>query len=500
MIAFGDSGQLASVQAGGWLGALSRARGSFELREVMRQRDPQERRGLARVHRGEPDGYLSRKEARGELTVHSGEHARAEGEQAAIDRWADARATFGPEQVALICRDNQRRERLNQLAREHLGRIGELGEGIELAGREWRVGDRVIARRNDRERDLDNGTRATVTEVDAHDGLRVRTDSGASRQIDLEYASQHLEYAYALTGHGMQGGTVEWAEVIGRPGDFTRHWSYTALSRAREPIEILLIDDATAAQSDRAEIAPGAEQTASGPVERMAVRMRDRDDEDLAIEQLAEPGSQALNRLRAMGEEITKINGRLAELPLQELTSYERTERRLTSLQREHARLTEQRSWRERGVRKCNLAHVERQIADETERRRDLLERIGDPDAVNAEVERLKRERHELATARRELHARVIAEELDRQPRWLYEAIGPLPHTSAQRERWQRTARELAGYRLDHEITDPDRALGPNLANDPSASAARRALIDTRAALGLDAGHPGHDRGPDLGR
>ena len=47
VIAIGDSGQLSSVQAGGWLGALSRRLGSHELREVMRQRDPRERRLLA---------------------------------------------------------------------------------------------------------------------------------------------------------------------------------------------------------------------------------------------------------------------------------------------------------------------------------------------------------------------------------------------------------------------------------------------------------------------
>ena len=47
VIAIGDSGQLSSVQAGGWLGSLTRRLGSHELREVMRQRDPRERQLLA---------------------------------------------------------------------------------------------------------------------------------------------------------------------------------------------------------------------------------------------------------------------------------------------------------------------------------------------------------------------------------------------------------------------------------------------------------------------
>ena len=46
VIAIGDSGQLSSVQAGGWLGSLTRRLGSYELREVMRQRDPRERQLL----------------------------------------------------------------------------------------------------------------------------------------------------------------------------------------------------------------------------------------------------------------------------------------------------------------------------------------------------------------------------------------------------------------------------------------------------------------------
>jgi conjugative relaxase-like TrwC/TraI family protein len=54
VIAIGDSGQLSSVQAGGWLGSLSERLGSHELRDVMRQRDPRERQLLAQVRRGDP--------------------------------------------------------------------------------------------------------------------------------------------------------------------------------------------------------------------------------------------------------------------------------------------------------------------------------------------------------------------------------------------------------------------------------------------------------------
>ena len=46
VVAIGDPRQLASVQAGGWLGAIGRALGAQQLTEVMRQRNPAESRAL----------------------------------------------------------------------------------------------------------------------------------------------------------------------------------------------------------------------------------------------------------------------------------------------------------------------------------------------------------------------------------------------------------------------------------------------------------------------
>ena len=286
VVAIGDSGQLSSVQAGGWLGALTRRLGSEELRQVMRQRDPAERRALAKVHRGEPRTYLNLKRSRGELRMFAGAEPGANAERALIERWARARQRHGID-VVMICRDNARRNRLNELARSRLHELGALGHDVEIASREWAVGDRIIARRNDRGRDLDNGTRGTVAAVDEPNGLIVALDSGGVRQLDADFIESDVEHAYAVTGHGMQGGTVQWAGVIGHPHDFSRNWSYTALSRAREPVEIFVVDEPSALEEVRAEVAPAeVQQRDKGPLERMASRMRQRDDEDLALEQL----------------------------------------------------------------------------------------------------------------------------------------------------------------------------------------------------------------------
>jgi ATP-dependent exoDNAse (exonuclease V) alpha subunit len=190
----------------------------------------------------------------------------------------------------LVVRDNKRRERLNALIRAELKRDGRLGESIHIGGYDFAVGDRVVTRRNDRERSVDNGMRATVIAVDPTEkDLVVRTDAGAHRRLDAPYVAEHLQHAYALTAHTIQGATVEWAGVVGRPEDFTRNWSYTALSRAREPTELFVLDTPAERELQRAEIAPGQARGLGDertPIERLETAMRCRDDDHLALDRL----------------------------------------------------------------------------------------------------------------------------------------------------------------------------------------------------------------------
>ena len=289
VVALGDSGQLSSVEAGGWLGALSQRLEAHELRAVVRQRDPAERAALAELHGGEPDRWLALKRGRGELVVHDGGPQAAQ--EAAMAAWRADVGEVGVEQAIMIVRDNQTRARLNDEARAWRDAQGELGERIEVGGLEVAVGDRVIARRNDRELDVDNGTRGTIRAVDLDTkAITIETDAGEFRQLPAHYVAEHLEHAYALTGHGSQGATVERAVVVGRPEDFTNEWAYTALSRARDPVHVHLIaerDD----RSDRSEIAPSPpERTSEEAIDAMRAAMGRREREELAIDQVAPLG------------------------------------------------------------------------------------------------------------------------------------------------------------------------------------------------------------------
>ena len=232
VIAAGDSGQLPSVAAGGWFAAISDRQGGPQLRQVVRQRERVEREALAAVHDGEPEPYLQLKRDQGLLEVHEREEAALVG---ILADWNKARHEHGLSQAVMIARDNASRTVLNARARELLLEDGCLRpDAVVIADQEFRVGDRVIARRNDRYRDIDNGTLACIADIDRRTGaLTLITDTGDERPLDATYAAEHLEHAYALTGHGAHGATVEWAGVIGRPWGSSRASGPTPRSHGR---------------------------------------------------------------------------------------------------------------------------------------------------------------------------------------------------------------------------------------------------------------------------
>jgi conjugative relaxase-like TrwC/TraI family protein len=144
VIAIGDPGQLASVQAGGWLAAVGRAVGVIRLTEVMRQRDPVERHALGALHEHRPHTYLEWADHAGRIRTSSepGEVCAQ-----AIKEWAHAASTFGPDQAVMIARDNDTRDTLNRAARDVRRDLGALGDEHSYDELQLAVGDRIICRR-----------------------------------------------------------------------------------------------------------------------------------------------------------------------------------------------------------------------------------------------------------------------------------------------------------------------------------------------------------------
>jgi hypothetical protein len=339
VIAIGDPGQLSSVEAGGWLRAVGRTLGTVRLTEVMRQREPTERRALAALHEGLPRRYLEWAERAGRIQTFSQQGGARE---RAVREWFEATRSVGLPQAVMIARANDTRAELNHAARELVRALGLLGEECSYGGLSLALGDRVICRRNDRMLDLDNRTRGTVRHLDV-DRVVIETDSRLIRELPANYVCEHVEHAYALTGHGMQGATVETAIVLASPRDLSAGWSYTALSRARGTTRLLIHDLPTV--PGRSDVGPDARRTSDRheQLARVAQRMLERDSEDLAIEQLPFAGHADDPQL-ALAEQT--VGDPVQEQPAarSELNTRPESRRGLAELEETLERLRAQRS------------------------------------------------------------------------------------------------------------------------------------------------------------
>jgi hypothetical protein len=65
-----------------------------------------------------------------------------------------------------------------------------------------------------------------------------------------------------------------------------------------------------------------------------------------------------------------------------------------------------------------------------------------------------------------------LALEQDR-PGYVVDALGPVPESTRGRRAWRQAAAEIEHYRRSYQITDPERALGPE-PRDPAQRAARQ--------------------------
>jgi hypothetical protein len=537
VVVIGDPGQLGSVQAGGWLRAIGERVGSVRLTEVMRQRDPAERLALAGLHDGDPARWIDwATRTRHVEVVPDG---RGVLEQA-VGEWAAGAAEYGVGESVLICRDNETRRALNTLAREQRRAAGELGEELTYGPVTVAVGDRVICRSNERDLDVDNGMRGTVRHV--HDrGVVIETDAHLVRELPAGYVAEHVELAYALTGHGMQGGTVEHATVVASPEDLSRGWSYTALSRARGDTR-LLVRDSEPDRRGREEYAPGPRPPAprhNEVLERAARQMLVRDDEDLAIDQLAaagraddpqltsrpveppqeraaewaEPPLAAAGRasLRELRGQLEELRAQLQSLPVGELSRFDELDTRARTLTEERGRLrgeldrlsaprarrlgrSEDPNLVERTRLSSALAGTQEQLEHTLAQRATLGLALGDPAAIRDERDGLTTAITTLQNEHTQLRDQLAKRELATEPAWTRETLGERPQRAWDSERWDRAARTIARYRIEYEITDSDDPLGPRPADREQRvdyERADRARDQFAHELGRDT--PGHE-------
>jgi hypothetical protein len=259
----GDPAQLAAVGPGGLFAALVERNGAIELHDNRRQRDKLERRALTFLREGRSRDYLAHAAAHGRLAVAGN---RTEAKARLIADWWDAARVDLDGSVMIAYRRADVAE-LNQVARSLLDQQGKLGHrrlrldnGFELA-----AGDRILCTRNDRDLALANGSRATVVDVKpARREILIELDDGKRVTLPHHYLARHVGPAYALTGHKVQGLTVERAFVLADDRRALKEWGYVALSRARAQTRLYTVEH---------ELEPDAgphRAEPDGPVDRLA--------------------------------------------------------------------------------------------------------------------------------------------------------------------------------------------------------------------------------------
>jgi hypothetical protein len=170
---------------------------------------------------------------------------------------------------------------LNAVARSVLDEQGRLGprrlrldNGLELA-----PGDRILCTRNDRTLALANGSRGTIADIDPT-GREIVVDLDDGRRLTLphHYLARHVGHAYALTGHKVQGLTVERAFVLADDRRALKEWGYVALSRAREHTHLYTVEHELDPDASPYRPAP------HGPVDRLAQALARPSAQGLALD------------------------------------------------------------------------------------------------------------------------------------------------------------------------------------------------------------------------
>ncbi len=359
VVLVGDPAQLPSVGAGGLYQALCDRLDVVELASNRRQLDPLEREALARMRDGNPEPYLAYAAMRGRLRVDDSPIAAKE--RLLADWWQQAQPN--PTRSTMFVYRRNDVDELNQVAHALMLQGRRLREeAVTLGGREYRVGEQVLCRHNDARLALRNGMLGTVVELD-RDALLVRDRTRTVRRVPFAYASEHLDYGYALTVHAAQGLTVDHAHVLVPDQGALQEWGYVACSRARLETRLYLADHDTLERET-----PLRQPDPAAPPERAARALQRSSAESLALDQRRGRRDTILNQIAEQHEQVDRQRAHTTE----QLARARREVQRLHSWNRgRRAQLETEISRHEKALGRCD-AKVE-QLRERAERRTRVL-------------------------------------------------------------------------------------------------------------------------------
>ncbi len=268
VLLIGDPDQHGSVDVGGVFQRLCRDRGDDLVRLVdnNRQIEQSDRLAIDDYRQGHIAEALGRYDDAGHVV-----RSRTAGESLdamVADWYADWLEGHAD---PMIAGPNSLRRALNDRARAVLKAEGHLhGDALVIGGREFMVGDEVVARRNDRRlRNVDtgefvkNGSAGVVANLDRRaKRITVAFDHEGTITLPTAYlAAGRLEHAYARTTYGVQGATHDTTRYHPTDGSGFEE-GYVALTRGRRATKVYVVAG-TIEEEDELSHLP-AEQVAVG--------------------------------------------------------------------------------------------------------------------------------------------------------------------------------------------------------------------------------------------
>jgi conjugative relaxase-like TrwC/TraI family protein len=494
VVLVGDDRQLAAIDAGGGFRALRLRLGASELLENRRQQQAWEREALDLVRSGLVEEAVATYQAHDRVVAADSKPAAT---LALLQDWWAAwqQAERDPTQeVVVLAARRAEVDRLNTACQELLAARGRLGgERLQVEDRQLAVGDRVVCGHNAiAELGVANGSRGVVTALDPQArSLTLRLDGTDGREVTLPRSyldgrgrgerNRRVDLAYATTGHRAQGLTRGRA-LVRLTGTEDVNWLYVQLSRARHDTRLYAVVGPEPQGAGELDL-PDREQP-DGYLQ-LAQALSRAGGQTLAMDTLSSPDPQRLStaELRAERDQLRR---QLEEAPrdrsreLAPATAHREEAEQVWAAYRQPSgrQPTVMLGWLRRGgdeparmpgglavaTQQVNRAHDrERELRQHQQRRDGWLE-------ANAHLgPQYRQVMRALAWQRR---ATGLAVEADR-PGYVLEALGPVPESTRGRRAWRQAAAEIQDYRRSYQVTDPERALGPE-PSDPGQRAARQ--------------------------
>ena len=494
VVLVGDDRQLAAIDAGGGFRALRLRLGASELVENRRQQQAWEREALELVRSGLVEEAVAAYQAHDRVVAVDSKPAAT---LALLQDWwvAWQQAERDPAQeVVVLAARRAEVDRLNTACQELLATQGRLGpDRLQVEDRQLAVGDRVVCGHNAiAELGVANGSRGIITALDPQARtLTLRLDGTDCREVVLPRSyldgrgrgerNRRVDLAYATTGHRAQGLTRGRA-LVRLTGTEDVNWLYVQLSRARQDTRLYAVVGPEPQGGGELDL-PDRDQP-DGYVQ-LAQALSRAGGQTLAIDTPSSPDLQRLStaELRAERDRLRRELDQAPRDRSRELARAsahrEQAEAALATLQQPTGRQPAgMLGWLRRGgeqaaqvpgglavaTQQANRAYDrERELRQHQQHRQGWLEANAPLGPQYRQVVRA------LAWQRR---ATGLAVEADR-PGDVLEALGPVPESTRGRRAWRQAAAEIEHYRRAYQITDPDRALGPE-PHDPAQRGARQ--------------------------